>query len=374
MLYPSLPAAEAPRESYGSWATTRSAVRPAVANAVAPRGRAPSGAEWATSAAAQAQTAQSQRNRRLADAFGVDRDDLDAVRWPSELLAWVGALREQPRETKNAAPVAGLLPGGLLALRTIERRLETLCKDPRAPPVELQPTADPKLRSNLRALLEFYGLPSDEFTARLRGSDDSVKYVRARRGPLEPRVPKPLLSEVRLDSSAARCETTVPQRRPFQPARRDAERRTVTPEPVLERPPESSLWAALADEDEDEGALAAIAAVAAFEAERKAAFARTQPSEAELAEHRRRFEEQAPAPKEAWDDDEDDLCCICLCELFKKETSTLQCGHVLHAECFRAWYTNTESANERVVRGRVEVHTASCPQCRGPEKLSESRW
>ena len=118
------------------------------------------------------------RNRRLADAFGVDRQRAaQTVAWPPALVLWA--------QRTLATHVDGLAGGGG-ALRALERKLARCCEADGEVPLPARATrADSTRAAEVAAL---YGLRAEEY------ADGAARYLSCRRLP-GARPPQPLLSE-----------------------------------------------------------------------------------------------------------------------------------------------------------------------------------
>ena len=294
------------------------------------------------------------RNRRLADAFGVDRQRAaQTVAWPPALVLWA--------QRTLATHVDGLAGGGG-ALRALERKLARCCEADGEVPLPARATrADSTRAAEVAAL---YGLRAEEY------ADGAVRYLSCRRLP-GARPPQPLLSE--------HAATAPPPPAPAPTA----------PPPPARAPPSPTSWTC------DRCTLVnapGTTVCQACDAERPREVVRGGPRGAPAAP-------EPPPPPEAtpttWemlgsdDDDEaddggltrpsparvltvapDDVCVCCLELLALENTKVMACcGTTLHARCLSDWLA---AAQRLSTEGDRVGESATCPNCRQVIPLSIS--
>ena len=294
------------------------------------------------------------RNRRLADAFGVDRQRAaQTVAWPPALVLWA--------QRTLATHVDGLAGGGG-ALRALERKLARCCEADGEVPLPARATrADSTRAAEVAAL---YGLRAEEY------ADGAVRYLSCRRLP-GARPPQPLLSE--------HAATAPPPPAPAPTA----------PPPPARAPPSPTSWTC--DRCTLVNALGTTVCQAC-DAERPREVVRGGPRGAPAAP-------EPPPPPEAtpttWemlgsdDDDEaddggltrpsparvltvapDDVCVCCLELLALENTKVMACcGTTLHARCLSDWLA---AAQRLSTEGDRVGESATCPNCRQVIPLSIS--
>ena len=294
------------------------------------------------------------RNRRLADAFGVDRQRAaQTVAWPPALVLWA--------QRTLATHVDGLAGGGG-ALRALERKLARCCEADGEVPLPARATrADSTRAAEVAAL---YGLRAEEY------ADGAVRYLSCRRLP-GARPPQPLLSE--------HAATAPPPPAPAPTA----------PPPPARAPPSPTSWTC------DRCTLVnapGTTVCQACDAERPREVVRGGPRGAPAAP------EQSPPPEATpttWemlgsdDDDEaddggltrpsparvltvapDDVCVCCLELLALENTKVMACcGTTLHARCLSDWLA---AAQRLSTEGDRVGESATCPNCRQVIPLSIS--
>ena len=295
------------------------------------------------------------RNRRLADAFGVDRQRAaQTVAWPPALVLWA--------QRTLATHVDGLAGGGG-ALRALERKLARCCEADGEVPLPARATrADSTRAAEVAAL---YGLRAEEY------ADGAVRYLSCRRLP-GARPPQPLLSE--------HAATAPPPPAPAPTA----------PPPPARAPPSPTSWTC------DRCTLVnapGTTVCQACDAERPREVVRGGPRGAPAAP-------EPPPPPEAtpttWemlgsDDDDDeaddggltrpsparvltvapDDVCVCCLELLALENTKVMacCGTTLHARCLSDWLA---AAQRLSTEGDRVGESATCPNCRQVIPLSIS--
>ena len=294
------------------------------------------------------------RNRRLADAFGVDRQRAaQTVAWPPALVLWA--------QRTVATHVDGLAGGGG-ALRALERKLARCCEADGEVPLPARATrADSTRAAEVAAL---YGLRAEEY------ADGAARYLSCRRLP-GARPPQPLLSE--------HAATAPPPPAPAPTA----------PPPPARAPPSPTSWTC------DRCTLVnapGTTVCQACDAERPREVVRGGPRGAPAAP-------EPPPPPEAtpttWemlgsdDDDEaddggltrpsparvltvapDDVCVCCLELLALENTKVMACcGTTLHARCLSDWLA---AAQRLSTEGDRVGESATCPNCRQVIPLSIS--
>ena len=295
------------------------------------------------------------RNRRLADAFGVDRQRAaQTVAWPPALVLWA--------QSTLATHVDGLAGGGG-ALRALERKLARCCEADGEVPLPARATrADSTRAAEVAAL---YGLRAEEY------ADGAVRYLSCRRLP-GARPPQPLLSE--------HAATAPPPPAPAPTA----------PPPPARAPPSPTSWTC------DRCTLVnapGTTVCQACDAERPREVVRGGPRGAPAAP-------EPPPPPEAtpttWemlgsDDDDDeaddggltrpsparvltvapDDVCVCCLELLALENTKVMacCGTTLHARCLSDWLA---AAQRLSTEGDRVGESATCPNCRQVIPLSIS--
>ena len=295
------------------------------------------------------------RNRRLADAFGVDRQRAaQTVAWPPALVLWA--------QRTVATHVDGLAGGGG-ALRALERKLARCCEADGEVPLPARATrADSTRAAEVAAL---YGLRAEEY------ADGAVRYLSCRRLP-GARPPQPLLSE--------HAATAPPPPAPAPTA----------PPPPARAPPSPTSWTC------DRCTLVnapGTTVCQACDAERPREVVRGGPRGAPAAP-------EPPPPPEAtpttWemlgsDDDDDeaddggltrpsparvltvapDDVCVCCLELLALENTKVMacCGTTLHARCLSDWLA---AAQRLSTEGDRVGESATCPNCRQVIPLSIS--
>ena len=294
------------------------------------------------------------RNRRLADAFGVDRQRAaQTVAWPPALVLWA--------QRTLATHVDGLAGGGG-ALRALERKLARCCEADGEVPLPARATrADSTRAAEVAAL---YGLRAEEY------ADGAARYLSCRRLP-GARPPQPLLSE--------HAATAPPPPAPAPTA----------PPPPARAPPSPTSWTC------DRCTLVnapGTTVCQACDAERPREVVRGGPRGAPAAP------EQSPPPEATpttWemlgsdDDDEaddggltrpsparvltvapDDVCVCCLELLALENTKVMACcGTTLHARCLSDWLA---AAQRLSTEGDRVGESATCPNCRQVIPLSIS--
>ena len=295
------------------------------------------------------------RNRRLADAFGVDRQRAaQTVAWPPALVLWA--------QRTLATHVDGLAGGGG-ALRALERKLARCCEADGEVPLPARATrADSTRAAEVAAL---YGLRAEEY------ADGAVRYLSCRRLP-GARPPQPLLSE--------HAATAPPPPAPAPTA----------PPPPARAPPSPTSWTC------DRCTLVnapGTTVCQACDAERPREVVRGGPRGAPAAP------EQSPPPEATpttWemlgsDDDDDeaddggltrpsparvltvapDDVCVCCLELLALENTKVMacCGTTLHARCLSDWLA---AAQRLSTEGDRVGESATCPNCRQVIPLSIS--
>ena len=285
------------------------------------------------------------RNRRLADAFGVDRQRAaQTVAWPPALVLWA--------QRTLATHVDGLAGGGG-ALRALERKLARCCEADGEVPLPARATrADSTRAAEVAAL---YGLRAEEY------ADGAVRYLSCRRLP-GARPPQPLLSE------HAATAPPPPARAPPSPTSWTCDRCTLVNAP-------------------------GTTVCQACDAERPREVVRGGPRGAPAAP------EQSPPPEATpttWemlgsDDDDDeaddggltrpsparvltvapDDVCVCCLELLALENTKVMacCGTTLHARCLSDWLA---AAQRLSTEGDRVGESATCPNCRQVIPLSIS--
>ena len=296
------------------------------------------------------------RNRRLADAFGVDRQRAaQTVAWPPALVLWA--------QRTLATHVDGLAGGGG-ALRALERKLARCCEADGEVPLPARATrADSTRAAEVAAL---YGLRAEEY------ADGAVRYLSCRRLP-GARPPQPLLSE----HAATAPPPPAPAPAPAPPAPARA-------------PPSPTSWTC------DRCTLVnapGTTVCQACDAERPREVVRGGPRGAPAAP------EQSPPPEATpttWemlgsDDDDDeaddggltrpsparvltvapDDVCVCCLELLALENTKVMacCGTTLHARCLSDWLA---AAQRLSTEGDRVGESATCPNCRQVIPLSIS--
>lgn len=322
----SYPALEAPsarvEEPASVWAQRRAKTAPR-SPPVAP---APVDAERPAREAEEA--ARSQRFRRLADAFGVSTDAVDAVRWPGELLAWAKATKDDGIGTE--------------ALRRLERRLAAVVDTGR--PADLPAMRDARQRQRVREFVDFYCLSADEYEADLKAPNQKylrVRKSRTRRFASRPRIPKPLLSQAAagavLPPPPKHQQTHKRHHKPAQHRRGAGQ----MPVKLEEAPPETAktVWDAF-DDDEDEDEPRAHA--------------------------------PATPPRYPYRQATTDECSICLLDIADDDVATLDCGHAFHTGCLADWHRTLENQPPAADEVRFDhvLQTTSCPHCRQSHTVS----
>ena len=316
------------------------------------------------------------RNRRLADAFGVDRQRAaQTVAWPPALVLCRAQNQPVSRRRREmlihtqvlwaqrtlATHVDGLAGGGG-ALRALERKLARCCEADGEVPLPARATrADSTRAAEVAAL---YGLRAEEY------ADGAVRYLSCRRLP-GARPPQPLLSE--------HAATAPPPPAPAPTA----------PPPPARAPPSPTSWTC------DRCTLVnapGTTVCQACDAERPREVVRGGPRGAPAAP-------EPPPPPEAtpttWemlgsdDDDEaddggltrpsparvltvapDDVCVCCLELLALENTKVMACcGTTLHARCLSDWLA---AAQRLSTEGDRVGESATCPNCRQVIPLSIS--
>ena len=316
------------------------------------------------------------RNRRLADAFGVDRQRAaQTVAWPPALVLCRAQNQPVSRRRREmlihtqvlwaqrtlATHVDGLAGGGG-ALRALERKLARCCEADGEVPLPARATrADSTRAAEVAAL---YGLRAEEY------ADGAVRYLSCRRLP-GARPPQPLLSE--------HAATAPPPPAPAPTA----------PPPPARAPPSPTSWTC------DRCTLVnapGTTVCQACDAERPREVVRGGPRGAPAPE--------PPPPPEAtpttWemlgsDDDDDeaddggltrpsparvltvapDDVCVCCLELLALENTKVMacCGTTLHARCLSDWLA---AAQRLSTEGDRVGESATCPNCRQVIPLSIS--
>ena len=317
------------------------------------------------------------RNRRLADAFGVDRQRAaQTVAWPPALVLCRAQNQPVSRRRREmlihtqvlwaqstlATHVDGLAGGGG-ALRALERKLARCCEADGEVPLPARATrADSTRAAEVAAL---YGLRAEEY------ADGAVRYLSCRRLP-GARPPQPLLSE--------HAATAPPPPAPAPTA----------PPPPARAPPSPTSWTC------DRCTLVnapGTTVCQACDAERPREVVRGGPRGAPAAP------EQSPPPEATpttWemlgsDDDDDeaddggltrpsparvltvapDDVCVCCLELLALENTKVMacCGTTLHARCLSDWLA---AAQRLSTEGDRVGESATCPNCRQVIPLSIS--
>ena len=317
------------------------------------------------------------RNRRLADAFGVDRQRAaQTVAWPPALVLCRAQNQPVSRRRREmlihtqvlwaqrtlATHVDGLAGGGG-ALRALERKLARCCEADGEVPLPARATrADSTRAAEVAAL---YGLRAEEY------ADGAARYLSCRRLP-GARPPQPLLSE--------HAATAPPPPAPAPTA----------PPPPARAPPSPTSWTC------DRCTLVnapGTTVCQACDAERPREVVRGGPRGAPAAP-------EPPPPPEAtpttWemlgsDDDDDeaddggltrpsparvltvapDDVCVCCLELLALENTKVMacCGTTLHARCLSDWLA---AAQRLSTEGDRVGESATCPNCRQVIPLSIS--
>ena len=295
------------------------------------------------------------RNRRLADAFGVDRQRAaQTVAWPPALVLWA--------QRTLATHVDGLAGGGG-ALRALERKLARCCEADGEVPLPARATrADSTRAAEVAAL---YGLRAEEY------ADGAVRYLSCRRLP-GARPPQPLLSE--------HAATAPPPPAPAPTA----------PPPPARAPPSPTSWTC------DRCTLVnapGTTVCQACDAERPREVVRGGPRGAPAAPEPSPPPEATPTTWEMLgsDDDDDeaddggltrpsparvltvapDDVCVCCLELLALENTKVMacCGTTLHARCLSDWLA---AAQRLSTEGDRVGESATCPNCRQVIPLSIS--
>ena len=295
------------------------------------------------------------RNRRLADAFGVDRQRAaQTVAWPPALVLWA--------QRTVATHVDGLAGGGG-ALRALERKLARCCEADGEVPLPARATrADSTRAAEVAAL---YGLRAEEY------ADGAVRYLSCRRLP-GARPPQPLLSE--------HAATAPPPPAPAPTA----------PPPPARAPPSPTSWTC------DRCTLVnapGTTVCQACDAERPREVVRGGPRGAPAAPEPSPPPEATPTTWEMLgsDDDDDeaddggltrpsparvltvapDDVCVCCLELLALENTKVMacCGTTLHARCLSDWLA---AAQRLSTEGDRVGESATCPNCRQVIPLSIS--